>query len=45
MRSVTWITLAPGWRCTLRMMAGVAPDQAASRVFSADSTTLATSLT
>ena len=44
MRSVTWITLAPGWRCTFNTMAGVLPAQAASLVFSAPSTTAATSL-
>ncbi len=43
MRSTTSITFAPGWRCTLTMMAGVAFAQAASRTFSAPSTTSATS--
>ena len=43
MSSTTPITLAPGWRCTLRMIAGLWLDQAASCVFSGPSTTLATS--
>ena len=42
-RSTTSITLAPGWRCTFRMMAGVAFAQAASLLFSAPSTICATS--
>jgi hypothetical protein len=43
--STVAITLAPGWRCTFRMMAGVStlPAQAPSRTFSALSTTCATS--
>ena len=43
MRSTTSMTLAPGWRWTLRMTAGVRFIQAASLLFSAPSTTLATS--
>ena len=43
-RSTVWITLAPGWRCTLRMTPGVRSDQAARRRFSASSTICATSL-
>ena len=45
--STVAITLAPGWRCTLRMIAGRSspflPAQAPRRVFSALSTTWATS--
>ena len=37
------MTLAPGWRWMLRMIAGVVLAQAASFVFSAPSTTVATS--
>ena len=44
MRSTVSITLAPGWRWMLRMTPGTAFAQAASRVFSASSTILATSL-
>ena len=48
MASTVWMTLAPGWRCTLMMMAGTSgppawPDQAPRRTFSALSTTWATS--
>lgn len=43
MASTVAITLAPGWRCTLTMMAGVSPTQAARRLFSALATTRATS--
>ena len=48
MASTVAMTLAPGWRCTLRMMAAVrgdscVPAQAPSRLFSALSTTRATS--
>ena len=43
MLSTTAMTLAPGWRWTLRMTAGVVFIQAASLVFSAPSTTFATS--
>ena len=43
-RLTTSITLAPGWRCTFRMMAGVVLDQAASLLFSAPSTICATSV-
>ncbi|MNS84320.1 hypothetical protein D3C72_1181390 [compost metagenome] len=43
MASTVLMTLAPGWRCTFRMMAGCLPDQAPRRVFSALSTTFATS--
>ena len=43
--STTAMTLAPGWRCTFRMMAGVVFDQAASWVFSGPLTTCATSRT
>ncbi len=39
------MTLVPGWRCTLRMIAGVSFAHAASRVFSAPSTVSATSCT
>ncbi len=41
--STVLMTLAPGWRWTLTMIAGVLPDQAPSRTFSAPSITLATS--
>ena len=34
MRSTTWMMLAPGWRCTLRMIAGVVFAQAPSLSFS-----------
>ena len=44
-RSTVSMTLAPGWRCTLRITAGVASAQAASRRFSASSTSRATSCT
>ncbi len=43
MASTVRMTLAPGWRWTLTMIAGVMPAQAASRTFSALSTTWATS--
>ena len=43
-RLTTSIMLAPGWRCTLRMMAGVVLDHAASLLFSAPSTICATSV-
>ena len=43
MRSTVWITLAPGWRCTLRITPGVRSDHAASRRFSAPSTICVTS--
>ena len=43
MRSATSITLAPGWRCTLRIIAGCPLAQAPKRVFSAASITCATS--
>ena len=43
MRSTTWMMLAPGWRCTLRMIAGVVLAQAPSLSFSGPLTTLATS--
>ena len=39
----TWMMLAPGWRWTFRMMAGVALAQAPSLVFSGPATTVATS--
>ena len=42
-RSTTSITLAPGWRCTLTMIAGVVFIHAASFAFSAPSVTSATS--
>ncbi len=42
--STVWITLAPGWRCTLTMMAGVSSAQAASCMFSALLTTWAMSV-
>ena len=46
--STVAITLAPGWRCTFKMMAAVSgdscvPAHAPSRLFSAPSTTRATS--
>ena len=44
-RSTTSITLVPGWRWMLRMIAGVALAHAARRVFSAASTASATSRT
>jgi hypothetical protein len=44
MRSTTSMTLAPGWRWTLRITAGVSFIQAACRTFSASSVTVATSL-
>ena len=44
MVSTTWMTLAPGWRCTLRITAGVVLAQAPSLVFSAPLTTVATSV-
>jgi hypothetical protein len=37
------MTLAPGWRCTFRITAGVVLAQAPSLVFSAPLTTVATS--
>ena len=43
MRSTTSITLAPGWRWMLRMIAGTSFIHAARRAFSASSTTFATS--
>ncbi len=43
MRSTTSITFAPGWRWMLRTIAGTSFIQAASRTFSASSTTVATS--
>ena len=43
MVSTTWMTLAPGWRCTFRITAGVVLAQAPSLVFSAPLTTVATS--
>ncbi len=43
MRSTTSITLAPGWRWMLRITAGTSFIHAARRVFSAPSTTSATS--
>ena len=43
MRSTTWMMLAPGWRCTLMMIAGVVLAQAPSLVFSGPLTTVATS--
>ncbi len=43
-RSTTSITLAPGWRCTFTMIAGVSFIHAASRAFSAPSITSATSV-
>ena len=44
MRSATAMTLAPGWRCTLRITAGPSFIHAAWRAFSASSTTSATSV-
>ncbi len=44
MLSTTWITFAPGWRCTLRMIAGVLLTHAPSFVFSAPCTMVATSV-
>ena len=43
MASTVAMTLAPGWRWTLTMIAGVLPDQAPRREFSAPWITLATS--
>ncbi len=43
MESTTWITLAPGWRCTLISTAGVLLAQLDSLVFCAPWMTLATS--
>ena len=43
MRLTTSMMLAPGWRWTLRMIAGVVFAQAPSLLFSAPLTTLATS--
>ncbi len=43
-RSATWMTLAPGWRCTLRMMARFSPAQPASCAFSTPSMASPTSL-
>ncbi len=43
MPSTVAITLAPGWRCTFRMIAGFMLAQAPMRTFSALSTTRATS--
>ena len=43
MRSTTWMMLAPGWRCTLTMIAGVRFAQAASLVFSGPLMMVATS--
>src|SRR5262249_5037484 len=43
MRSTPAMMLAPGWRCTLTMTAGVRSTQADWRTSSAPSTTLATS--
>ncbi|NHH80490.1 hypothetical protein DRA46_02574 [Burkholderia gladioli] len=42
--STVWITLAPGWRCTLTMIAGSESTQAPSLVFSVPAITLATSV-
>ena len=42
-RSATWITFAPGWRCTLTMIARLPLAQPASCAFSTPSTTCATS--
>ena len=42
-RSTVWMTLAPGWRCTLRITPAARSDQAARRMFSASSTIRATS--
>ena len=36
-RSATWMTFAPGWRCTLRMMARLSSAQPASCAFSTPS--------
>jgi hypothetical protein len=44
MRSTTSMTLAPGWRWMLRMTAGARSFQAASRMFSASSSTWAMSV-
>ena len=43
-RSTVSMTLAPGWRCTSMMTAGVPPSQPPTRAFSSPSDTLATSL-
>ena len=43
MRSTTSMTLAPGWRCTFTITAGVAFTQAAIRLFSCASSMVATS--
>ena len=43
MRSTTSMTLAPGWRCTFTITAGVLFTQAAIRLFSWASSTVATS--
>ena len=43
MRSTTSITLAPGWRWMLTRIAGTSPDHAASWLFSAPCSTVATS--
>src|SRR6267143_6123600 len=43
MRSTTWMMFAPGWRWTLRMIAGTSFIHAASLEFSTPSTTVATS--
>src|SRR6266481_5766872 len=43
MRSTTWMMFAPGWRWTLRMIAGTSFIHAACLEFSAPSTTVATS--
>ena len=42
-RSATWMTFAPGWRWTLRMMARLSFAQPASCAFSTPSTAFATS--
>ena len=42
-RSATWMTLAPGWRWTLRMIARCSSAQPASCAFSTESTGWATS--
>ena len=42
-RSAVWMTFAPGWRCTLRMMARCWPAQPASCAFSTPSMTSLTS--
>ncbi len=44
MPSTTWMTFAPGWRCTFRMIAGVASTHAPSLVFSGPCTMVATSV-